>query len=117
MARHAIDAAIVWERAGQDEGPVWIRLAIDEPYVDAKSLLLQVIAQNSRCRTVWHTDYALWSVVGSVPTSPPPSPSSHHCSSSPRWRCRSRRPRRRQVAGAKPGVQIIVPARLCQPRR
>ena len=64
MARHAIAAAIVWERAGRDEDPVTIRLAIDEPYVDAKSLLLQIVAENSRCRAVWHTDYALSSVIG-----------------------------------------------------
>ena len=64
MARHAIAVALVWERTGRDGTPVTIRLAIDEPYVEAKSLLLQVVADNSRCRAVWHVDYALSSVIG-----------------------------------------------------
>jgi hypothetical protein len=64
MARHAIDAAFVWERAGRDERPVTIRLPIDEPYLDAKSMLLDVVAERSRCRAVRLDRYALCSVVG-----------------------------------------------------
>lgn len=64
MARHAIDVALVWEQAGRDERPVTIRLPVDEPYTDAKSLLLHVVAEHSRCRAVIHTRYALCAVVG-----------------------------------------------------
>ena len=44
MARHALDHALLWERAGRDEKPMTIRLPIDDPYVDAKSMLLHVVA-------------------------------------------------------------------------
>ncbi|MEJ7584255.1 MAG: DUF2786 domain-containing protein [Acidimicrobiales bacterium] len=64
MARHAIELALVWEQAGRDERPVTVRLAIDDPYIGAKSLLLQVVAIHSRCRSVFHELYALSSVVG-----------------------------------------------------
>jgi len=64
MARHAIDVAFIWERAGRDERPVTIRLPIDDPYVDVKSLLLQFVAVHSRCRAVFHDRYALSSVIG-----------------------------------------------------
>jgi hypothetical protein len=64
MARHAIDVALVWERAGRDERPVTIRLSIDDPYVDVKSLMLQFVAVHSRCRAVFHDRYALSSVIG-----------------------------------------------------
>src|SRR6185295_10188297 len=41
MARHAIDGALLWARSARDECPVTIRLPLDDPYVDIKSLLLQ----------------------------------------------------------------------------
>ncbi len=64
MARHAIDVALVWEDAGREEQPITIRLSLDDPYVDAKSLLLHVVAKHSRCRAVLHERYAMSSVVG-----------------------------------------------------
>ena len=64
MTRHAIDAALV-TGAVVDHGWVTaIRLAIDEPYLDTKSLLLQIVATNSRCRTVFHSAYAMSTIVG-----------------------------------------------------
>jgi hypothetical protein len=42
-----------------------IRLAVDEPYIDTKSLLLQIVATNTRCRAVFHSAYAMSTVVGS----------------------------------------------------
>ena len=54
MARHAIDAAVLWARSERDERPTMIRVAIDDPYADIKSLLLQHIAHHSRCRAVFH---------------------------------------------------------------
>lgn len=65
MTRHAIDAAVVQGRSGlDDERPVMIRVPIDAPYVDAKSLLLQTVAEAGRCRSVFHLSLALSTVVG-----------------------------------------------------
>jgi hypothetical protein len=64
MARHAIDAARVASTAGRDERPVTVRLPVDEPYVEAKSLLLHVVADRGRCRAVYYPHLAMSSVVG-----------------------------------------------------
>jgi uncharacterized protein DUF2786 len=64
MARHAIDAALLWARSERDERPTTIRLAIDDPYADIKSLLLQCVSRHSRCTAVFHPTYGMMSVVG-----------------------------------------------------
>ncbi len=65
MTRHAIDAAIVAsERTTTGEEPIAIRVAIDDPYIDAKSLLLQVVATAGRCRAVFDQSIAASTVVG-----------------------------------------------------
>lgn len=65
MTRHAIDAALLDEASGADhDDPVTIRLPVDAPYADVKSLLLQVVAEAGRCRTVFHQGVDLSSVVG-----------------------------------------------------
>lgn len=64
MARHAIDSALLWARSERDERPITIRLPIDDPYADIKSLLLQRVACHSRCKAVYHPSYGLASVVG-----------------------------------------------------
>jgi hypothetical protein len=64
MARHAIDTAVVWAHSTRDERPTTIRLAIDDPYADIKALLLQHVANHSRCKAIRHGDYGLSSVVG-----------------------------------------------------
>lgn len=70
MTRHAIDHATVVAAGsgsgtgGGDDGPVEVRLPVDDPYVDAKSLLLQLIAEQTRCRSVFHTNLALSTVIG-----------------------------------------------------
>jgi hypothetical protein len=64
MTRHAIDAALLWERTDRGARPVTIRLPIDDPYVNQKAHLLHVVARNSRCKAVQHADYGLVSVVG-----------------------------------------------------
>lgn len=54
MARHAIDAAMLdAARAGGDTTVVGWRIGIDDPYADAKSLLIDRIADANRCRAVW----------------------------------------------------------------
>jgi len=65
MTRHAIDVAMLdVDDDHVDEMPVTIRIAIDDPYLDAKSLLLQVVAAAGRCRGVFHDGLAMSSVVG-----------------------------------------------------
>jgi hypothetical protein len=64
MTRHAIDMAMVAAGSSRSERPDTIRIPIDDPYVDAKSMLLSAVAVHSRCRTVWEPGYALASVVG-----------------------------------------------------
>jgi len=67
MTRHAVDAAIVAaasSRPGDAARPVAVRLPVDAPYVDAKSLLLQIVASATRCRSVFHADLGLSTVVG-----------------------------------------------------
>ena len=64
MARHALDSAMVWARADRGETPLTTRVPLDDPYMDAKSLLLTVVADESQCRAIIDNDYALASVVG-----------------------------------------------------
>ncbi len=66
MARHAIDTAQLHgtTHGVGDERPITIRLPVDAPYVKAKSLLLQVVADAGRCRAVQHSRLGLSSVVG-----------------------------------------------------
>lgn len=64
MTKHTIDLALV-EGAGPDPGrPGIIRLPIDAPYADSKALLLQVIAEHSRCRSANNTGLGLSQVIG-----------------------------------------------------
>jgi hypothetical protein len=65
MTRHAIDEAMVHDRSRRRTGqPIVIRLPIDPPYVDAKSLLLQTVAEAGRCRSVMHVTLGLSTVIG-----------------------------------------------------
>lgn len=64
MTRHAIDAALLSTPAHHSERPIAIRIAIDEPYVEGKSILLQHVAKHSRCRSVMLDGCALSSIVG-----------------------------------------------------
>ena len=64
MTRHAIEAALVAGGGSSSDLPSAIRIAIDDPYRDAKAQLLHVIAQAGRCRSVLFDNLALASVVG-----------------------------------------------------
>ena len=64
MARHAIDAATLAATQPRGEQPDTVRIAIDEPYINAKALLLTFVAEHSRCRAVIHKSYAMASIVG-----------------------------------------------------
>lgn len=63
MTRHAIDQAAL--DIGRPVGsPATVRIAIEAPYVDAKSLLLQMVATQTRCRTVALSGLDMSEVVG-----------------------------------------------------
>jgi hypothetical protein len=64
IARHSIDAALLHMNHGAKDEPIGRRLFIDAPYEPPKALLLQVIAEANRCRTVWHKTLGLSTVVG-----------------------------------------------------
>jgi hypothetical protein len=64
MTRHAIDMAMVAASTHRSEQPDAIRIPIDDPYFDAKSSLLAVVARNSRCRTVLHPGVAMATIIG-----------------------------------------------------
>lgn len=64
MAKHSIDAALLWSQRGRSERPSSIRLAVDDPYISEKALLLGVVAASSRCKVVQHSDLGLYSVFG-----------------------------------------------------
>jgi Protein of unknown function (DUF2786) len=66
MTRYAIDQALL-AVGNPDEQPTSRRIALDDPYVDAKSYLLQVVAEHNRCRAVFDGRYALSTVIGFGP--------------------------------------------------
>ncbi|MBA3956303.1 MAG: DUF2786 domain-containing protein [Acidimicrobiia bacterium] len=63
MARHAVDRAMV-EGVDRGDGPGGRRIGIDDPYAQAKSLLLAVVADANRCRSVWSKDMGFSTVFG-----------------------------------------------------
>jgi hypothetical protein len=64
IARHSIDTALLHTSHEARDEPIGRRLFIDAPYEPPKALLLQVIAETNRCRTVWHKTLGLSTVVG-----------------------------------------------------
>ena len=65
MTKHAIDAAAVHGLGARSVGgPGVIRVPIDSPYSSAKSRLLAVVADASRCRTVELGGWGLAEVIG-----------------------------------------------------
>ncbi len=64
MTKHALDQAMLAGAGSSPAAPGVIRIAIDPPYLDAKALLLQVIAGHSRSRAVLHQDVEMSTVIG-----------------------------------------------------
>lgn len=62
MARHALGSVLVG--GATDDVPEARRLPVDDPYADAKALLLHVVAKANRCRTVRDTDLGLVTLFG-----------------------------------------------------
>lgn len=63
MTRHAIDEAAVRPTEAHD-GPRMVRLPLDPPYADAKSVLLATVAKANRCRAVYLKGIEMSSMVG-----------------------------------------------------
>ncbi|WP_298133866.1 DUF2786 domain-containing protein [Micropruina sp.] len=64
MTKHAIEQAMVDEGGAAENSPGMIRVPLDPPYADAKALLLQTIAENTRCRALFLAELALSHVIG-----------------------------------------------------
>jgi Protein of unknown function (DUF2786) len=64
MAAYSIDHALLAAETGQPESPGGRRIAVDNPYEDAKATLLQIVAQANRCRVVWSRELGLVTVIG-----------------------------------------------------
>ncbi|MFC4560237.1 DUF2786 domain-containing protein [Nocardiopsis mangrovi] len=65
MARHRIDEALLAAaEAGDTGGPVGRRIPVDDPYPDAKAVLLDTVAEANGCRAVWDQDLGWCTVVG-----------------------------------------------------
>lgn len=64
MTQHAIDAALVAAGGEAESGPRMIRMPVDAPYADAKAVLLGVVADANRCRSVGLSGLDLSTVVG-----------------------------------------------------
>ncbi|MDO5737512.1 MAG: DUF2786 domain-containing protein [Propionibacteriaceae bacterium] len=64
MTKHALDQAMLAGAGSGPAAPGVIRIPIDPPYLDAKALLLQVIAEHSRCQAVLHESVEMSSVIG-----------------------------------------------------
>jgi hypothetical protein len=67
MTRHALDRVLV--EAGESsesisDGPAARRIWLDTPYVDAKSLLVQVVAKANRCQAIFDARWGFVTVVG-----------------------------------------------------
>lgn len=64
MTKHTIDLATVESEAAAPGMPHLIRIPIDAPYADARALLLQTVAERSRCRAIHMSPVGMSTVVG-----------------------------------------------------
>ena len=67
MARHSIDEALLAAREGTSEKPTGRRIGVDNPYEATKAMLLDVVAQANRCRSVWSKALGFATVIGFQP--------------------------------------------------
>ncbi|MHB8318473.1 MAG: DUF2786 domain-containing protein [Acidimicrobiales bacterium] len=66
MTRHCLDRSLVDAQAGHDAHPhLQVRRCwLDDPYLEAKGLLLTIVASANRCRTVLSPDVGFSTIVG-----------------------------------------------------
>jgi hypothetical protein len=64
MTRHSLDRALLEQDPATAPVVVAHRIWLDDPYVQAKSLLVSVVAESSRCRAVAQAELGVVTVVG-----------------------------------------------------
>jgi hypothetical protein len=64
MTRYALDRVLVEADESVPDVPASRRIWLDTPYVDAKSLLVQVVAKANRCRAIFDARWDFVTVVG-----------------------------------------------------
>jgi hypothetical protein len=64
MTRYALDRVLVEADAATTNTVSAHRLWLDTPYLDAKSLLVDVVATANRCRAIFHASWGFVSVLG-----------------------------------------------------
>jgi Protein of unknown function (DUF2786) len=64
MARHSIDEALLDAGAPGRDAPAACRIGVEQPYEQAKAVLLDAVASANHCRAVWHDAYCFSAVVG-----------------------------------------------------
>ena len=64
MSRHAIDRVALADDGARDEVPAGVRLGVDDPYAEAKAMLLAEVADANRCRAVWSKEFGFSTVFG-----------------------------------------------------
>ncbi len=64
MARHSIDDALARAAGSVRDAPATRRLAVDNPYAEAKSLLLHAVVAANGARSVWYQGFAMMAVIG-----------------------------------------------------
>jgi hypothetical protein len=64
MTHHAIDVAILDTTGSPHGGPITTTIHLDAPYVSAKAMLLQTVAEVGRCRTVFDSRVGASALVG-----------------------------------------------------
>ncbi|MBG0853482.1 DUF2786 domain-containing protein [Streptomyces spinoverrucosus] len=67
MARHSIDEALLAGQAQDGGGPSAWRIGVDQPYEQAKAVLLDAVATANHCRAVWNEPLGFCTVVGFEP--------------------------------------------------
>lgn len=67
MARHSIGEALLAGQAPGGTGPTAWRIGVDQPYEQAKAVLLDAVATANHCRAVWNEPFGYSTVVGFAP--------------------------------------------------
>jgi hypothetical protein len=64
MNRHALEQALVEGAESQEQAVITVRMWLEAPYVQPKTLLVQSVAEANRCRSVASTGTDMVSIVG-----------------------------------------------------
>jgi hypothetical protein len=66
MTRHSIDRIVLDQHHEASDEPVATRIGVDDPYAQAKAMLLALVAMANRCRAVWMKEFGFSTVFGHV---------------------------------------------------